>query len=110
MKAGMLRTPITIQLRATGTDAAGQPVETWTDFATDWAQVLGSTGMGAIRNQEGVGVSVSGYSFRVRFREDVHAGMRVVSGGVAYEILTTRLDLHRREWTDIVCERGGSNG
>lgn len=109
MKAGKLRHLILIQSRDTGTDDAGQPVETWTDVASVWADILGATGMATIKAPLD-GVEINAYSFRIRYRTDINAGMRVVSDGLNYDIKQVRHDLARREWTDLVCEVGGNDG
>jgi SPP1 family predicted phage head-tail adaptor len=109
MKAGKLRNPIVLQTRDSGTDAAGQPVQTWTTLATVWAHVLGSTGMGAIKAAVG-GVEVNGYSFRIRYRTDVDAAKRVVFNGQNFDVKQVRHDFAGKEWTDLVCEVGGNDG
>lgn len=108
MKAGDLRQVITIQSRDTGTDDAGQPVQTWTDVATVRANVLGATGMGYLRSPVG-GVEINGYSFRVRYREDLDAGMRVVCNGQNFDVKQVRLDITRKDWLDLVCEQSDAN-
>lgn len=112
LSSGSLSRRIRIERRVAGTDAAGQPLDTWELVAELWASVKGQTGMGVIRErlQDNVEASINAYSFRIRFREDLDAGMRVVYGGRPYDIKQVRLDLDRREWTDLVCEQGGSNG
>lgn len=37
--SGRLRHRVTIQRRASGQDEAGQPVDTWTDYKTVWAEI-----------------------------------------------------------------------
>lgn len=113
MKAGDLNRQIVIQSRDSGTDDAGQPVDTWTTLATVWAHILGATGMGSIRQsavRDGVAVELNSYSFRIRYRTDVTAAKRVVYGGQNYDVKQVRHDLAGKEWTDIVCELGGAEG
>lgn len=109
MKAGSLRSVITIQTRDSGTDAAGQPVQTWTDLATVRADILGATGMGTIKSAVG-GVEINAYSFRIRYRTDVDAAERVVFNGQNFDVKSVRHDFARKEWTDLVCEVGGNDG
>ena len=113
MKAGSLNQPITIQSRTVGEDAAGQPVQTWTDYASVWANVLGATGMASIRNSsphEGVSTEINSYSFRIRFLDGLTAGMRVLYNSVPFDVKQVRMDYAGHEWTDLVCELGGNAG
>lgn len=112
MDPSPLNSRITIQSRDSGEDAAGQPLQTWSNVATVWAHVLGQTGMGTIRHSGEVAASINAYSFRIRYRTDVVAGMRVVFGGVNYDIKPggVRHDHAGKAWTDLVCEVGGNDG
>lgn len=113
MRAGQLNQRIRIQRRTGGTDAAGQPLDTWEDvFPFDIpANIKGQSGLGAITGmQDNVPASIERYSFRLRFREGITDAMRVVHRGVAFDIRQVRMDFERRKWTDLVCEQGGNNG
>lgn len=113
MEIGKLNSRIVIQSRDSGEDAAGQPVQTWTTLATVWANILGATGMGSIRQsapRDGVAVELNSYSFRIRHRTDVDAAERVVFGGQNYDVKQVRHDFAGKEWTDLVCEVGGADG
>lgn len=111
MKAGTLNRRVTIQRPGEGFDEAGQPVTDWQDVATVWANIAGQTGMGTItRAQDGVGASIERYSIRIRYREGLDAGMRVVSGAQVFDVRQVRMDFDRREYTDLVCEAGGNDG
>jgi SPP1 family predicted phage head-tail adaptor len=109
MDSGKLNRQVVIQSRDSGTDDAGQPLQTWTTLATVWANILGATGAGTIR--AGLeGVEVNGYSFRIRYRTDVDAAERVVFGGQNYDVKSVRHDHAGKDWTDLVCEVGGNDG
>lgn len=113
MKAGNLNRRITIQSRTASVDAAGQPVLTWADVVSVWADIRGATGMGSIRQSEprdGVAVEMSSYSIRIRYRTGIDAGMRVVCGSEVFDVKQVRMDIAGREWTDLVCELGGNDG
>lgn len=113
LPAGSLNRRISIQARQFGTDQGGQPLDGWDVVANVWARVLGATGMASIRLsglQDNVAASINAYSFRIRYREGLDAGMRVVFNGVVFDIKQVRMDFERREWTDLVCEQGGNNG
>lgn len=48
MRAGALNRRVTIQKRVQGQDDWGQPIDTWQDVATVWANIAGQTGLGSI--------------------------------------------------------------
>lgn len=110
MKAGDLNRRVTIQARIAGADAAGQPLDAWGDVATVWANVRGETGMGTIRNSGDIPTPIKKYSFRIRFRDGLGEGMRVIYSGQAYDVQAVRMDFAGREWTDLVCEIAGDVG
>lgn len=113
MQAGKLNRRITVQQRTQGQDDAGQPIDAWADVAKVWAWVKTQSGMAVARqtaNQDGVAMSVNSYSFRIRYRPAVTDDMRVVYGGLNFDIKQIRHDLAGHEWTDIVCEAGGNDG
>ena len=113
MDPGALNRRITIQKRTPGRDAAGQPLRTWEPVVEVWADVRGSTGMASIRQsgmQENVAASINSYSFRIRYRAGIDAGMRVLLDGEPFDIKQVRMDHAGKVWTDLVCEQGGSLG
>jgi SPP1 family predicted phage head-tail adaptor len=111
MRSGPLNRRITIQRRANGQLADGQPVDTWQDVATVWANIGGRTGLRAITTaQDGVPSSVAQYSFRIRYRTDITADMRVFWAGQPYAILLVQSDHASQETTDLVCQFGGKDG
>lgn len=111
VRAGALNRRVTIQKRVQGQDDWGQPIDTWQDVATVWANIAGQTGLGTItRMQDNVTASVDRYSIRIRFREDVTFGMRVLGDGRIFDIRQVRMDFAGRDYTDLVCELGGSEG
>ena len=110
MDIGSLNRRITIQRRQTGEDEAGQPLLGWEDVASVWANVLGQTGLGTIKNSGDVTAAIKAYSFRIRFREGLDEGMRVVLAGTPFDVKQVRMDYAGREWTDLVCEQGGNDG
>lgn len=114
MKAGDLNREIKLQERVAGIDSEGQPVGGWVDHdaSTIWASVRGATGMGAIKGAMQGATEINAYSFRIRYRTDVTAAMRVVEidGGEVYDVKQVRHDKAGRVWTDLVCELGGNDG
>ena len=69
----------------------------------------GATGMASVRQsglQDNVAGSLNSYSFRIRYRTDITDAMRIVYGGLTFDIKQVRHDLAGHEWTDLVCEEG----
>lgn len=114
--AGQLNRRIRIERRATGSDPAGQPIDTWEPVGELWAGIANETGLGAIRSslQGGVPASIARYSFLVRFEAArslaVDAGMRIVHDGLVFEVKGVIRDLKDRERAYITAEQGGNAG
>jgi SPP1 family predicted phage head-tail adaptor len=102
MKAGSLNRRVTIEAQSSTTDALGQPVDTWTNHAVVWADVRLKSGLQALKAD--ADVSVVQASIRIRYRADIHAGMRVSQGSTVYEILAVLPDVSGRQYTDLVCQ------
>lgn len=102
MQAGRLNRRCVIQQPGTATDELGQPITGWTDLATVWADIRMKSGLEAIK--AGAQVSTVQASIRIRYRQDVSAGMRVVHNLVAYDIKAVMPDVSGREYLDLVCE------
>lgn len=102
MDPGMLNRKVSIRQRGTAQDAAGQPVETWTEIAAPWANIRQRSGAEALRGDRDV--SIVQTSIRIRRRTDVTAAMRVYHGTTVYEIKAVLDDAANRETTDLVCE------
>lgn len=112
MEVGKLNRRIVIQKRAQIQDETGQVMDAWVEVAKLWAWVKTQTGMGSLRNDQAgsVSMSLAAYSFRIRYRPSVTDDMRVIYGGLYFDIKQVRHDLADHEWTDIVCEEGGNAG
>lgn len=76
MKAGRLRHRVTIQNFTTTRDASGQPIRTWFDAATVWAEVAPISGRELVAS----GAVSAEATIRVwmRFRRDVSAASRLL--------------------------------
>ena len=79
MYAGQMRTRLLWQAKIQGQDAAGQPIDGWTDVGPDWADFRVLSGLEAIKAD--ALTSVTKASCRVRYREDLTPDMRAM---VAY--------------------------
>lgn len=95
---------ITIQQRTDGQAPDGQPVDTWADVATVWADIRDISG----REYVGAGAERSEVTTRIRIwrRSDITAGMRVVRGATVYNIQAP-LD-EGRDGTLLMCTKGTS--
>lgn len=102
MEPGKLNRKVSIRQRGSTQDEVGQPVETWTEIATPWANIRQRTGAEALRGDKDV--SMVQTSIRIRRRTDVTAAMRVYHGSTVYEIKAVLDDAENRERTDLVCE------
>lgn len=113
MEAGQLNRRITIQQRVEEQRPGGQVVDQWKDVARLWSWVKTQSGMGAAKQVGGEGTLVTTevpYSFRIRYRPNIMASMRVLYQGSVFDIIQVRHDLANRVWTDLVCTQGISDG
>lgn len=108
--AGNLNRRIRIEYKVAGVGPAGQPLVTWLPLIDLWCNIKGQTGMGALSQslpQDGVGMAMSSYSFRIRYNPSViDTAMRVSLDGVKFDILQVRHDYERHDWTDLICHTG----
>lgn len=79
---------ITIQAPQTTLDAAGQPVESWADVATVWAEVKPFRGGERFLARQVVGQAVT--TFIIRYRAGITVQHRIVYEGAAWNILDVR--------------------
>lgn len=100
MRAGKLDRRITIQ-RATETkDEFNNPVETWADVATVWAEARPMRGAERFQAQEIAGAAVM--TFVLRYRADVTVRDRISYDGMTWAIRDVR-KAGRRVATEIDC-------
>lgn len=93
---------ITLRQRVAGGDSIGQPVETWVDLATVWANVRWQSGAEAIRaNAE---TSVVKVSIRIRKHTGITTDMRAAHKGVEYNIKAILPDSQDSRFAFLVCE------
>lgn len=101
MSAGKLNQRVTLSGLSAGTDAIGQPLQTWVDVTTTWADVRFVSGIETIK--AGREISTSRASVRIRRRGNVSRQMRVRIGGVEYEIVDVVPSVDRA-WLTLICE------
>jgi SPP1 family predicted phage head-tail adaptor len=115
LAAGKLNKRIRIEKRSGNSDDINQPLDSWVTNFDTWASMLGATGMGTIATSAasgGVSKQVANYSFRIRFRgmHSVTNAMRIKYAGEIFDIMQVNHDLADRQWTDIICSQGASDG
>ena len=102
MGAGKLNQRITLIGLAAGTDALGQPLQAWVDFATVWADVRFVSGIETIK--AGRETSTSKCSARMRMNKLITRDMRIGIGEVTYKIVDIIPDMKTRAYMTLICE------
>lgn len=111
--AGRLNKRITFQRKSSTTDDWGQPLQTWTDYATVWANIRTITGSGFVNHEfeaGGTEVSRGTASIRIRKRTDLNAYMRVSYAGNVYDIKSILPDEEGDEYLDVAVAFGANEG
>lgn len=99
MLGARLDRQVVIQTFSEERDAAGQPVKTWSTFATVWAEKRDMRGSERFDAQQIVDDEVA--TFVIRWLAGVTAEMRVVADGRTYEIVGAPAEIGRREGLEI---------
>lgn len=103
LRAGQLRDKVVIQQKTSGTDPWGAPLpEAWADYASLWSNIRHLSGTESIK--AGADTSIVKASIRIRWREDITAGMRVLHGAAVYDVEAV-LPGARREYVDLQAKR-----
>lgn len=102
MRAGTLNSRVTIRQQATGQDPLGQPLLTWSDVATVWANIKHTSGIEQIK--AGAETSTVKVSIQIRYKTGLTHAMRVVHGADTYNIISVLPDVGKKEYTNLVCE------
>lgn len=101
MKAGKLRDSITIESRSESPNSVGDSIETWSDFATVWAEVLNQTGKEFISAREQH--SELTHVVTIRYLAGVTPQMRINHGGVYLNILSVIDPNNRKQQLRLLC-------
>lgn len=96
MNIGRMTKKITIRSSTRANNSYGEPVETWADFATKWAEVNTKTlAEDFIADKKRTREPIE---FRIRYTSGVTNQMKVVYGGNDYDILSVvNTDLKNKE-------------
>jgi len=102
MDIGRLNKRITIQSQSASFDSAGQQLETWSTFATVWANIKHKSGSETIKSDSMT--STVKASMRIRYLAGVNAGMRVTYQNVLYRIEAVLPHVDDKKYVDLVVE------
>jgi SPP1 family predicted phage head-tail adaptor len=98
MRAGKLDRRVTIQRATIAPNGFNEPVETWTDVATVWAQQRPNRGAERFSAQEINGQAVM--TFHIRYRTDLRVSDRIIYGGRVWNVIDIR-EVGRRVVTEF---------
>jgi SPP1 family predicted phage head-tail adaptor len=104
MNIGNMDRRIALQSASLSTNNYGEREQTWSTYATVWAQLKYRTGSEKVQDDQVS--STEGATFNIRYSTDTSAAKasdRVVYNGENYEILHIQ-ELGRREGLSLVCE------
>ena len=103
MHAGLLNKRITIQTRTSTQDASGQPLETWTTFATVSANIKPLVGRDYLAARQLVDELT--HDVTIRYCSGILPKMRIKYGDRYFEIVAPPIDKdERREWMYLKCK------
>lgn len=103
--AGAFDQRVIVQQRTLGTDALGQPVESWADVCTVWASAQPLRGRDLIA-ADAVNSKIS-VKFRIRYRDGIGGTLRVQWRGVNHAIVGEPVDVDGgRHTLELMCEAG----
>lgn len=108
LEAGRLDQRVTVQRRAAGVDAAGQPSGAWETVFDTWAAaepLRGREFFAAAQIQAETTIR-----FRIRWRDGVQPSDRVVWRSQAHEILSVIDPSGAAEQLELMCARGIRDG
>ena len=101
MRIGKLDRRATLQRRVLTPNTQNEQVESWTDYATVWAEKLDLRGREFYAaNQEQGEVTTK---FRIRYRSDVLMTDRIVCDGLTYDI-TSIAEVGRRQVLELLAD------
>lgn len=104
---------VQLQVKSSSRDAAGQPLDSWTTYATVWADIRNQRGLQTI--QAARETSTVQASINIHYRTDITAGHRAVDvtlqgTPVVYDIAAVLPDLAHKDYVDLVATQGANNG
>lgn len=100
MRAGKLDRRITIRRKTITWSGSGEPIETWADLATVWAQQRPNRGGERFATRQLVGTAVM--TFHIRYRAGLTVQDRIVYDGKTWDIADIR-EIGRKVVHEIDC-------
>lgn len=111
MRAGQRSELVKIQRPAEGRDELGQQTVGWVTVIPVWANILHRGGLETIRADAPTSIVQASIRIPAPAAAGVTTAMRVLcSDGTAYNIKGVLPDRVKREFVDLVCETGASDG
>ena len=101
MKAGLLTKRITIQEFSESQNDYGEPVKSWSTFATKWAKVTDVSGKEEFRNFQTTASTLT--QFRIRHKTGITTKMRISYNSEFYNILSIA-EIGRKEGLNLLAE------
>jgi len=98
MNIGSLRDRITIQNFTITYNVLNEPIKTWTDFVTVWAEVMINQGR-EFWGAKKLNAELSGI-IKIRFNHDITELMRIIYDGETYQITAVIQDV-KKSWTEL---------
>lgn len=108
MRAGNLRSRVTIQSRSSTPDSFGEQGSAWQDVATVWASVEPLSGRELLSAQQVQG-EIS-HRVRCRFRSGVTTAHRLLFAGRVLDIQAVINPQERGVMLEILCREGPTDG
>lgn len=92
---------ITIEQVTKSRDTFGEPIETWSDLVSMWAQVRPLRAQEQFKTEQDIVFADT--EFRIRYRPDINHEMRVNYDGNLYDIESI-IELGRREGLRLIAK------
>lgn len=107
LRTGNLRHVLTVQYQSSTTDDGyGGTIPVWATYATVRAEKRPLFGRDMILAQSAQ--SVASAKYKIRYLSGLNSTMRIVEGGVTYEIIGEPVDVHGQgKWHEVLCKTVG---
>ena len=99
LRSGEMDTKATVQTPAESQNAVGEPVLTWSTFATRWISVLPLSGTEQL--QAAAAEANVTHRIRMRYTDGLKPKMRLVADGRTFEIMSV-IERGRREEHELM--------
>lgn len=108
MEAGKLRHRITFQNQANSHDSYGQPLLTWSDVATVWAEIKPLSGKESVKAD--ALIESTTHEINIRYRSGINASLRVKFGSRYFDIQSVLNHDERNVMLTLLCVEGLNDG